>query len=416
MTLTSPPQNALSAESTPRVIAITTVRSALQANVLWVQLETEDGLTGLGETFYGASVVDSYVHDHAAQIIKAAATSTPVVLSRALAGYVGYSGSGAETRGNSAIDIALWDITAKRAGLPLRSLLGGPFRPSIPVYNTCAGNHYVSQSSQQASHNWGLQPGDGGRYEDLHRFLTEPGKLAVDLRAEGYGGMKVWPFDLAAEASGGSSSADLSFGVWVLGEIRDAVGDDMDLYVELHSLWQPRGAERVLHELERFDVAWAEDPVRADRWQTLRTLRGSSSVPIAAGESVGAGANGYGPLIENNAVDIAIIDMGWSGGITQGLTTAALAHQRGIPIAPHDCTGPVSLAVAGHLVTTIPNGHIQEVSRAFYHGWYQEVATGLPQISDGELHLASLPGHGVGLSDSVLSRANTTVRTTRLEA
>lgn len=111
-------------------------------------------------------------------------------------------------------------------------------------------------------------------------------------------------------------------------------------------------------------------------------------------------------------MDIAIIDMGWSGGVTGGVATAALAHQSGIAIAPHDCTGPVSLAVAGHVITAIPNGLVQEVSRAFYHGWYQDVAAGLPIIDAGELALADHAGHGVSLRADMLNRPGTTRRVT----
>jgi L-alanine-DL-glutamate epimerase-like enolase superfamily enzyme len=178
----------------------------------------------------------------------------------------------------------------------LRELLGGPVVESIEIYNTCAGNDYVRSNAQQSSNNWGLPIADkADRYDDLWRFLHEPARLARDLADEGYRGMKVWPFDLAAEASGGDHRADLKFGLGVLDSIRDEVGDSMDLYVELHSLWQPRGAERILRALEPYGLAWAEDPIRADRYEALASLREGTSVPIALGENVGAGYNSYKP-------------------------------------------------------------------------------------------------------------------------
>ncbi len=416
MGITQVGTTALSAATNSRVIAVETVRTPLQSNVLFVLLHGADGEIGLGETFYGASSVESYIHETAATVLGSLQDHSPARVARALSSYVGYAGSGAEVRGNSAIDIALWDILAKRSGQPLRAILGGPFVDSIPVYNTCAGNGYVKAESRQSSTNWGIEASSAqGRYEDLWRFLNEPGALARDLRDQGYQGLKVWPFDLAAEESRGDHTADLRFGLSVLEEIRSEVGDDMQLYVELHSLWQPKGAERVLAALEPYGIAWAEDPVRADHYEVLAALRESSGVPIAVGENLGAGFNAYKPLFDARATDIAIIDIGWSGGITQAMKTAALAEQYGVPVAPHDCTGPVSLAVATHFVTAVSNGYVQEVARAFYHGWYNEVSTGFPVIENGMITPAADAGHGVSLSKELLADPRTSSRVTRFD-
>lgn len=397
--------------SAARIVRVDTVRTAVQANVTLVLLHASDGTVGIGETFYGASAVEAYIHDVAAPVLLQHPDTSPGAISRLLAGYVGYSGSGAEVRGNSAIDIALWDLLGRRSGRPLRELLGGPYRDEIAVYNTCAGNDYVNVESRQSSSNWGIAGGRGrGAHEDLWSFLNRPGELARELVDAGYRGMKVWPFDLAAEASHGDHTADLRFGLSVLDEIRDEVGDAIDLYVELHSLWTPSGAARLLSELERFDLAWAEDPIRPDQSRALGRLRAQTSVPIAVGENIGAGRNAYQPLFDADAIDVAILDLGWCGGVTAGLHTAALAQQAGIPVAPHDCTGPVSLAVATHFVTAVANGHVQEVARAFYHGWYQEIAEGLPVIEDGMIRPGTGAGHGITLRDEFLRAPGTTIR------
>jgi len=394
------------------VTAIETIRSTLQPNVTFVAVHDSEGNVGLGETFYGASSVEAHIHDVAGPILRTTHSHSPSAVAAALSGYVGYSGSGAEVRAQSAIDIALWDLLAKRAELPLRNLLGGPVRDSIDVYNTCSGNSYVNAESRQSSSNWGI--GVGGKpdapYEDLWAFLNQPGRLAKELLDQGIRGMKVWPFDLVAELSGGSHTTDLSFGLGVLDEIRSSVGDAMDLYVELHSLWLPRGADRLFRELERFDPVWVEDPIRADHSEALSRLRDSTNVPIAVGENLGAGVNGYKRLFDARSVDVAIIDLGWGGGVTQGLKVASLAEQYGIPVAPHDCTGPVSLAVATHFVTAISNGFVQEISRAFYHGWYQEMAEGLPEVAEGRIRPGDSPGHGVTLRPDFLHSPATTVR------
>lgn len=403
------------ATSRGRLTSIETFRSSMQPNVTIIAVTDDQGNTGLGETFYGASSVESYVHDVAAHTLAQDPEPSPTAASALLAGYVGYSGSGAEARGNSAIDIALWDLLAKRAGLPLRELLGGPNLDSIPVYNTCAGNNYVNAESRQASSNWGIGTGrPEGSYEDLWGFLNEPARLARELVDQGYPGMKVWPFDLAAEASRGDARADLREGLRVLDAIRDEVGDEIELYLELHSLWTLPGAERLFRQLERFDLTWAEDPIRADHVGALKRLASVTDVPIGLGENVGIGLNAYRPLLEADVLDTLILDLGWNGGITNGLKIAALAEQYGVPVAPHDCTGPISLAVATHFVTAVRNGAVQEVARAFYHGWYQEFAEGLPTIKSGRIRPSAGPGHGVVLTDAFLNHVGTVRRCTAL--
>jgi galactonate dehydratase len=255
-----------------KIVKIESVRSAIQPNVTHILVTDSDGITGLGETFYGATSVEAHLHDVIVPTLIAESPGVnPASVSRVIQGYVGYSGSGAEVRARSGLDIALWDIAAKRAGLPLRKLLRPAAPDSIPTYNTCSGLKYVNAESRQSSSNWGFsgESRPDGDYEDLWAFLHEPARLARELLDSGYTGMKVWPFDLAAESSGGSSAADLSFGLSVLEAIRDEVGMEMDLYLELHSLWQPEAAAKLIREVEKFSLKWVEDPIRADQLTEL---------------------------------------------------------------------------------------------------------------------------------------------------
>lgn len=398
--------------------SIETIRTSLQPNVTLVALRDHEGNVGLGETFFGASSVEAYIHDVAAPVLSETAASTPSAAAAALEPYVGYTGSGAEARSNSAIDIALWDLLAKRASLPLNELLGGRFHEGLPVYNTCAGFSYINAQSRQSSSNWGttLSPEGApeGGYEDLWAFHNEPAKLARELVEAGYPGMKIWPFDLAAEQSGGGRSADLRRGLAVLDAIRNEVGDEIEIYLELHGQWTLSGATRLLEAVEPFSLAWAEDPIRSDQPAALAALRSRTGIPIAVGESTGSGNLGYRALFEHDAVDTAILDLGWCGGITQGRRAAALAASHGLPVALHDCTGPIALATAVHLATATPNVEVQEVARAFYHGWYQDIATGLPELRDGMITAGSAPGHGIDLAPGFLSRTDTFRRVTAL--
>jgi galactonate dehydratase len=399
-----------------RIIALETLRPAIQPNVLLVQLHTDGGVVGLGEAFFGAGAVEAYLHDTAAPVLLGMEDPTPERAARLLAPYVGYQGGGVETRGNGAVDLALWDLLGKRAGLPVVDLLGGAVRDRIKVYNTCAGSGYVSTSSRQTSDNWGLTAAGGQRaYEDLEAFLDRPGELAKELWAEGLRGMKVWPFDQAAERTGGTdiSQPDLERGVAVIEAIREAVGFQMDLMVELHGLWTRPAASRILQALTRYRPFWVEDPIRPDAVDALARLAAEVDVPIATGETC-VGRRGFLPLLQREAVDVVTVDVGWTGGLTEAQKVATLADAYGVPVAPHDCTGPVAFATCVHLVLSQPNGLIQETVRAFLRTWYGELVTGLPVVQDGHIGLPREPGLGVRLREGLTERPDIPHRITRL--
>jgi galactonate dehydratase len=396
-----------------RITRLETLRPAVQPNVLLVTLHTDDGLIGLGESFYGAAAVEAYLHETAAPALAGLSDPAPESAARLLAPYAGYQGAGVETRGNGAVDLALWDILGKRAGLPVVELLGGRIRREIRIYNTCAGSSYVSRSSRQESANWGRR--GGGLYEDLDAFLTDPGRLARELLSEGIPAMKIWPFDQAAERTGGTdiSPRDLADAVALVAQIRDAVGDEIEVLVELHGLWNRRAANIICDALAPYRPYWVEDPLRADAVDALGQLAASIEVPLAAGETC-VGRRGFLPLLRSGAIDVATVDVQWTGGLTEARKVATLADAYGVPVAPHDCTGPVSLAACAHLVLSQPNGLIQETARAFIRTWYEELVTGLPVIRDGTISLSDAPGLGVELRDGLATAAGTTRRVTEL--
>ncbi|MCC5947361.1 MAG: mandelate racemase/muconate lactonizing enzyme family protein [Nitriliruptoraceae bacterium] len=380
-----------------KIVDIETFRPSGHANVLLLRLRGEDAsLVGHGETFYAASSVEAYIHDVVAPILFSLESADPTSAVAALTPYVGYLGSGVETRAISAVDIALWDLHARSLGRSVSQVLGGAVRDDIEIYNTCAGTGYVQGPGGQSVANWGLAQGAPGPYEDLHAFMTRPGELAEELVEAGIGGMKVWPFDPYAERHGGRriDRDELARGVGVVEAIRAAVGDRIDVMVELHGLWDLPTARRIVSALDGLDVSWIEDPIRADHLEALAALTADSPIPIAGGETV-AGAASYRRLLAADALDIPIVDPTWTGGLSEAVRVARVAKDHGRPVAAHDCTGPVSLAVCTHLSLTQPNALVQETVRAHYHGWYADLVTELPPIAAGRI--SAPPGVGLGL-------------------
>src|SRR5918992_4572280 len=115
-----------------KVVLVDTLRLDEFPNILFVQVHTDEGLTGLGETFFGARAVEAYVHETAAPYLLDADPLAVDVHNQSLQGYLGYQGAGVEARGRSAIDIALWDLWGQATGQPLHALLGGRRRESVP--------------------------------------------------------------------------------------------------------------------------------------------------------------------------------------------------------------------------------------------------------------------------------------------
>ena len=156
-----------------KVTGIETIRVGEFPNLLWVQVLTDEGVTGLGETFYGPAAAEGHIHGIIAPYLIGKDPRNIEAHQAHLTGYIGFTGASAEMRGRSAIDIALWDILGQSVGLPLCDLLGGRVREEIMVYNTCAGYSYVQTRPTQGTDNFGLDAAKG-QYEDLDAFRTAP--------------------------------------------------------------------------------------------------------------------------------------------------------------------------------------------------------------------------------------------------
>ncbi len=390
-----------------KITALETIRNAEFPNLLWLHIHTDEGLSGLGETFFGAQAVEAYLHESVAPQLLGQDPSRIDHIARKLYGYLGFRGSGVETRGNSAIDIALWDLWGKRTAQPVYQLLGGLTREQVRVYNTCAGYRYVRQRPVQTTDNWGLD-GEEGPYEDLDAFLNRADELALSLLQQGIQAMKIWPFDHAAENNGGLhiSSAELRRALEPFEKIRKAVGDKMDIMVEFHSLWNLPTACRIAEAVKPFQPYWMEDPVKMDSLSVVGEYRQRTGLPVTASETLSY-RTGYKDLLEAKAVDIVMPDLSWCGGISEAKKIATMAEAHQLPVAPHDCTGPVVLMASSHLSLNAPNALLQETVRAFYTGWYKEIVTTLPIIEEGYLRLEPNPGLGLELLPDFLKRNDT---------
>jgi len=391
-----------------KITRLETIRVAEHPNLIWVQLHTDQGLVGLGETFFGAGTVEAHLHDFAAPRLLGRDPLAIDRIARDLIGYLGHRSTGAETRGNSAVDIALWDLFGQATGQPIAQLLGGFSRPRIRTYNTCAGTHYIRRPDAQRVANWNT--GAGRDYDDLDAFMTRADELAEDLLAEGITAMKIWPFDPAAEKTEGQyiAPADLAAALEPFEKIRRRVGDRMDIMVEFHSLWQLLPAMTIAKALAPYKTFWHEDPIRMDSLASLRRYKEVSPAPICASETLSS-RWAFRDLLETDAAGVVMLDLSWCGGLSEARKIAAMAEAWHLPVAPHDCTGPVVLCASTHLSLNAPNALVQESVRAFYRTWYRDLVTALPEVKDGFITVPPGPGLGMALLPD-LDRHHTVTR------
>jgi L-alanine-DL-glutamate epimerase-like enolase superfamily enzyme len=295
--------------------------------------------------------------------------------------YAGHAG--AEMRAISAIDIALWDLLGKLTNQPAYVLLGGACRDRIPTYNTNASY---------------------GPYRDHERSLEDPGGLARELLSTGIRAMKIWPFDDQAVPSLGQriTSEQLEYGVSRFRAIREAVGDDFEVALEGHCQWNLPSAIQIARAVEPYRPMWLEELMQPDNADATRELRSATSIPLVSSERL-IGRAAFRPVIESMAADIVMLDLDWTGGLTEARKIASHAATYQLPVAPHNPGGPVSLFATAHFCASVYNLFIMESVRAFYLGWFPDVLTQSLVPEDGAFPLPPGPGLGTELRPEVLA-------------
>jgi galactonate dehydratase len=400
-----------------RITAIETIHVGAYPNITFVEVHTDEGLIGLGETFRTPKTVAAQIHETVAPYLLGKDPLTIEAHSNALLNpYLGFASTSAEVRAASAVDIALWDLSGKALGRPVYELLGGLTREKIRVYNTCAGYAYnqAGGARRVVTANRSDEPA-AGPYDDQVAFTRQPAELAQSLLDMGITAMKIWPFDPFAIASDGRdiSAQDLKTGLEPFRKIRAAVGNGIDIMCEFHSLWNLPTAVRIAQALAEYSIYWSEDPIKMVDLDALADYRGRVRIPVCASETL-ATRHAFRDLLAKQAVDYVMFDLGWCGGLSEAKKIAAMAEASLRPIAPHDCTGPVVLIASLHLALNAPNALFQEVVRAYYTGWYQELVTELPRIENGEAYAMSGPGLGTALLPDLKQRPDVTVQRSEL--
>ncbi|MDX2267785.1 MAG: mandelate racemase/muconate lactonizing enzyme family protein [Bryobacter sp.] len=346
---------------------------------LWVRLHTDAGLVGLGETYPHPEAEEAVVHANLAPRLLGQDPSRIDALWASMLDAVAFAGwAGAEMRAISAVDLALWDLAGKATNLPVYQLLGGATRDRIRTYNTC--------------------------YDHLS-FLTEPVELAASLLDQGISAMKIWPFDPIAKESGGHSltAAQLERGLAPLRQIKEKFGDRMDVAMEFHGYWNLPCAIRIARACEPYSPMWLEEMLPQDNLAAYRELANCTSLLLTISERLMTRWQ-YRELLENRAARTIMPDACWCGGLSEARKIANLAEAHYLPVAPHNCGGPVLHAASLHLAANVTNLQICESVRRHYADEYRPIVGELALPKDGYFDLPPGPGLGIDLLPEVYQR------------
>jgi galactonate dehydratase len=270
------------------------------------------------------------------------------------------------------IEMACWDIIGKALGQPVYRLLGGPIRHEIKAY---ANGWYSVERTP----------------EEFHAAATR----VID---HGYAALKLDPF--------GAGWYELEpkqrrLSIALVEAVRDAIGPDVELFIEMHGRFTASQAIEIARDLEPFRPGWIEEPVPPQNVTALAKVARAVNVPVATGERTYA-RHEFREIIELNAADVLQPDLSHCGGILEARKIASWAESYYILVAPHNVGGPVSTAAALHLAAATPNFKIQEHFNDFADPYVKEAAPGLPEVVGGVFALPEGPGLGVTLDEDAV--------------
>ena len=351
------------------------VLGAAWRNLTFVKVTTDDGLEGVGEVrmINHTSALLGYLEEAVPTHVIGADPFQLELLARrmirddyARAGQIAMSAL-------AVIEMACWDIVGKATGQPVHRLLGGPIRDRVPVY---ANGWYT-----------------------VERTPDEFREAARRALAKGYRALKLDPFGTAWQEL---SHAELRRAVSLVEAVREALGPDGDLFVEMHGRFTPAQAIAIARELEPYRPGWIEEPVPPDNIAALAKVARGVRVPVATGERIHV-RHEFRELFELGAADVIQPDLTMMGGILETRKVATWAESYYVQVAPHNVGGPVSTAAALHFAAAAPNFKILEHFNDFAEPFVRAAAPGVSAVQDGAIPVPSAPGLGIALDETVIA-------------
>ena len=360
-----------------RDLRITSV-GAPWRELVFVELTTDEGLTGAGEVRM-VNKTDTLIACIGELAPRYVIGSDPFDVERLAWNIqrIEYGRPGEVTQSAlAAFDVACWDLMGQSLGVPLWKLLGGRFRDRVPAY--------------------------ANAWYQAEREPATIARLANEVVKRGYRALKLDPF---GAASAELPAADLKRAASIVAAVRDAVGPDVQILIEMHGRFTPATAIRVAGALERFDPEWIEEPVPPENAAALERVRNATRIPIASGERAHTIAD-IRDFIERGIVDVVQVDLTHFGGFLPMKHLAGWADAHYLILAPHNVCGPVGTMANVHFGVATPNYKILEHFNDFADSWVHELVDYAPEVSasDGCFGLPERPGLGVKLNHDACAK------------
>jgi L-alanine-DL-glutamate epimerase-like enolase superfamily enzyme len=357
---------------------------------LLVEVETDEGLVGLGEAahFGGplrstAAVIEGELRDH---VVGEDPRDLERLWERMHQRAYKHARGGVVIAAMSGIDIALWDLRGKLTGQPLWRLLGG-YRRRVPAYAT--GGFYAE--------------GKGIRElcQEMEAYCRH-GFRAVKMKVGRNSEIEGSP--LRAMAHRGICEVSLAEDLARVRAVRDTVGPEVRLAIDANGAWDVPTAVKMARALEPLDIYWFEEPVSPDDLAGSAEVARKTAIPVAGYETCSYGKVSFRDYIQARAVHFVQPDVAWAGGLTESLKIAHLAQAWNLPLAPHIHGSAVAVAAALHLLGAVSNGSIAEMVFPA-HPLMSELARE-PLLVDrtGHIELPERPGLGMELDPVVVAK------------
>jgi galactonate dehydratase len=350
---------------------------------VFVQVETDEGLTGWGEiTTYPGPVANRTIVAALCEVDEFLRGDDPTQIEaiwhKLLRAFTYVGTRGATTAMVSGIDIALWDIKGQALGVPIYELLGGAVRETIPLYT-----HFQYANTVEAM----VENAVGEVQRGSKAIKTDPFMAAGGLSNSRY-------------IDGQIEREVENTGVAMIAGIRDAVGPDIEVLIDAHALYNVPTAVRLANRLAPYAITWFEEPCPPESYDALEQVRAQVPVRISVGERLYTRFE-FLPVLNRHLTDYVMPDVTWTGGVSELKKIATLAETFYIPISPHDASGPVNVLAGAQVMMSVPNFYRLEARRVnldFYNAFIDVPL----QVRDGALLVPKRPGLGASLDIAYL--------------
>jgi L-alanine-DL-glutamate epimerase-like enolase superfamily enzyme len=361
---------------------ITDVRTAATVGHgmhLWVKIETDEGITGVGECVHGGVQAIAIIQELRQRLVSRDPFAIDALFEELRRGHVFDGGSaGALITALTGIEIALWDLKGKALGVPVCELLGGRFRDRLRVYADCQVN-----------------PGmEFDQVKEVVDGVLDRGFTALKIDVDGGEAPNKDAFNYTA------SEWEHDRMVELIAMACEAAGPEVGVAVDVHTRLDLPSAIRLARDCEEFHLLWLEEPVPPENIDAMREVKRASSTPICAGENLYL-RHGFRELIEKQAVDVIMPDIAKCGGLSESRKIANLAELYYIPFAPHNVASPIGTMASCHVCASIPNFLLIEFHWLQRPYWTTIIQEKEDIIQGGYITLSNRPGIGVALDEEV---------------